>query len=94
MTENEAQHAWKLPAVITIAEAEILHDGLVALQTKSSPCIDISDVERIDTSAFQQLLAFKKSLENTNAKLVWCGASDVFTGAAKQLGIHSALGTT
>jgi anti-anti-sigma regulatory factor len=91
MTDNQAQSSWALPAVVTIAEAEILHDGLVSLQTKSSPSLDASAVERIDTSAFQQLLAFKKSLENTNSKLIWVGVSDVFVSAAKQLGIHAAL---
>ncbi len=91
MKNADAQDIFQLPAVLTIADADALHEKLLTLQTQSTPTIDASQVERIDTAAFQQLLAFKLSLVNTDNQLHWQGLSEVFMQSAKQLGLERAL---
>jgi len=82
----------KLPAVITIADVELLHDQLLGIISTDSPCLDASEVERIDTAAFQQLVAFCTALKKTNTQLVWTGCSEIFLASAKQIGLKDALG--
>ncbi|MEY3018608.1 MAG: hypothetical protein RL336_1743 [Pseudomonadota bacterium] len=81
-----------LPAALTIAEVEGLHDALQAMISSDHPCLDASEVERIDTAAIQQILAFSKALQNTNTSLAWHACSDVFIASVEQIGLKDALG--
>lgn len=81
-----------LPAVLTIAEIEGLHDTLQAMTSVDHPTLDASEIERIDTAAIQQLLAFTKALHNTNTTITWDGCSDIFLASVEQLGLKDALG--
>lgn len=84
--------SYKLPDVVTIAEIEALHDALQALMSSDSPTLDASAVERIDTAALQQLVAFNAALQNINTELLWGACSDLFLASVEQIGLKDALG--
>ncbi|HSG62149.1 MAG TPA: STAS domain-containing protein [Pseudomonadales bacterium] len=84
--------SYKLPDVVTIAEIEALHDALLALMSSDSPTLDASAVERIDTAALQQLVAFNVALQNINTELLWGACSDLFLASVEQIGLKDALG--
>lgn len=92
MGAKKSRTAYALPAVLTIAEVEGLHDALQAMISSDHPCLDASSVERVDTAAIQQILAFSKTLQSTNTSLAWEACSDIFMASVAQLGLKDALG--
>ena len=56
-----------------------------------SVSIDASAVERIDTAFMQVLLAFVRDRIAAHASVAWLNINDTFIGAAKVLGLQSAL---
>lgn len=81
-----------LPAQLTIGDAEAFHDSLMPLLEQSAALIDASQVDRIDTAAFQQLLALKNSLAASDIPIQWVALSERFVQSAKQLGLDEVLG--
>ena len=82
-----------LPAVLSIAEAEAFHGELCAVvQGGEINRIDASDVDRIDTSILQQLVALKVEMDRMHVDLIIERSSETFLGAAKLLGVTELLG--
>ena len=82
----------ELPAHCTLRDA-------VALQAKLAACIDAEQavpvdaraVERIDTAAFQVLLAFVRERAARARAVEWLGLNDTFVESARLLGLHAHL---
>lgn len=62
-----------------------------ALQRSEPIAIDVSGVERIDTSGFQILISFCRALEKSGRKTHLTAVSEVFQNNAKLLGLENYL---
>ena len=79
---------YQLEKTSDISKSEVMHEHLEAFLSKGvDVMIDASNVERIDTSAMQILIALSQTLrkQHLNASIV--NPSESFLSAAKLLGI-------
>jgi len=83
--ERAGTHVLKLEGDLTIFEAAEFHEGLVALQQQEGPIeLDVSEVDQVDTSGVQLMLAAARDERFTltgitaaiqeKLELVGCGA--------------------
>ena len=81
-----------LPAALTIASVEALHEKLEPLSIQGADVVVNGEgVERVDTAGLQLLLAFKQSLTKHNAGFKWQTPSQLLCEAADQLGLAGVL---
>jgi anti-anti-sigma regulatory factor len=62
-----------------------------ALQGEDAIEVDVSGVERIDTTGFQMLIVFSLTLGRQNRQVCLVNPSDAFTGSAALLGFTGHL---
>lgn len=82
-----------LPENLTIHHIEAqLGDFRLAFQVEAETFnIDGSNVETIDTSGLQLLLALVKKLQANNKTVQWTSPSDLLTSSASKLGLTEKL---
>jgi anti-anti-sigma regulatory factor len=97
-TENNVREDSMNPVHITLAsgctlrEAGDLHAMLRASEHDGDEIvIDGSQVERIDTSGLQLLIAFVKQQSLVGRSVHWAGTSDVLIRHSRRLGIDAIL---
>jgi phospholipid transport system transporter-binding protein len=101
--EVEARtHANSAPGVVpvvvlashcTVKDAAAMKLDLCALVHAEEVIVDVSAVERIDTSAMQLLCAFARNCAKRNQKVTWKGESSSWREAVRLLGTGQLLGT-
>lgn len=81
-----------LEGVMSIAKAEALHHQLEDL-FRSAQDVEIvtKDLERVDTSILQSLVAFVRDMRANNLGVSWGEQSEVFVAAATTLGVKTEL---
>lgn len=81
-----------LDASVDISRAEALYSLLEqALHSDYNVDIDASGVERVDTTGFQMIVAFRKALEKLERRVFLLSPSDIFIKNAKLLGLDPHL---
>lgn len=81
-----------LPANLTIATAEALHEKMEPLLIDDQDiAINGGEVERVDTAGLQLLLAFKNALVKRNMNFTWNTPSSHLVEAATQIGLQQLL---
>jgi anti-anti-sigma regulatory factor len=82
-----------LPAQMTIDTADSLAAEWNALPVSAKPCVtmDGSKVENITTPAVQLILAFDKTITESNGTLAITGKTECFTQVFYDLGLKSFL---
>ena len=92
-SKTESSQKIELKPVMTIAEAQSLHEELQGyLDHGVNIELDANQVHMIDTAGLQLLLAFVRELKNQNRTLTWIGASPAFKETAALLGLTELLG--
>lgn len=88
-----AEHVtYQLEKSSDISKSEIIHEQMERFLTEASDIvIDASQVERIDTSALQILVALSRSLKNQHLSACIQNPSESFLSAAKLLGVVNEL---
>ena len=83
----------ELDPVITIAEAQSLHEQLQGyLDRGGDLSVDASGVHMVDTAGLQLLLAFVLELKNQNRAIIWRSYSPAFKETVELLGLAELLG--
>lgn len=86
------KHSFRLSGLLDVSRADTLHGALDALLVNEGMVtLEADSVERIDTSIFQLLVAFKRELNKRGFDLQWSNASDVIIFTARSLGLLEAL---
>jgi ABC-type transporter Mla MlaB component len=81
-----------LPGNCTVKDAAALKQTLSSVaQDAATVTIDVTALERIDTSAMQLLCAFVRDRAARNQQVAWNGTSDAFAEAARLLGVSELL---
>jgi ABC-type transporter Mla MlaB component len=81
-----------LASTCAVKDAAALKQSLCQhLQTEAEVSIDVSSVERIDTSTMQLLCAFVRDRAARQAKVEWVGDSRALREAARLLGVEAML---
>jgi len=81
-----------LPGNCTVKDAAALKQTLCSVaQESATVTIDITALERIDTSTMQLLCAFVRDRAARNQPVAWSGASQAFDEAARLLGVSELL---
>ncbi|OZG75287.1 hypothetical protein BTA51_02570 [Hahella sp. CCB-MM4] len=81
----------KLPANLTIANIEALHEQLKAKEFEKKLVLDASNVEVVDTAGVQLLLAAQRRLEAGGGLLDWKAGSEVLKQAIKVVGLEDTI---
>lgn len=82
-----------LASDLSIASVNELKQLLAdALREGGDVSLDGEAVERVDTSAIQLLLAFKRELDTAHASLQWQSPSPQLLSGARLLGVDALLG--
>ena len=93
VTVKENDSTYALGASCTMREgAAIKADLMKLVGSDQLVFIDVSAVERIDTSALQLLCAFVRDRRARRVTTRWRGQPEVFAEAVEILGLASALG--
>jgi ABC-type transporter Mla MlaB component len=91
---STAVPALALASHCTVKEAAAMKLDLCALVDAEQVALDVSAVERIDTSAMQLLCAFALDRAARNQKITWKGESTSWREAVRLLGTSELLGLT
>jgi len=76
----------------TIAESAALKASLLeVMHEPAQVTLDIAAVRRIDTAGIQVIAAFVRERESLGLQVEWRGTAQVFTSAARLLGVASVL---
>jgi ABC-type transporter Mla MlaB component len=89
-----AAAALALASHCTVKDAAAMKLDLCALADAEQVTLDVSAVERIDTSAMQLLCAFALDRAARNQKVIWKGESTSWREAVRLLGTSELLGLT
>ncbi len=81
----------KLPASLTIAGIEALHEQLKAPEFEKKLVLDASDVEVVDTAGLQLILAAQRRLESAGGQLEWEVGNDALKQAVKMIGLEDTI---
>ena len=82
----------KLSNTLHINTVVQLHESLMSLlETDDEVCLDISDVEAVDTASIQVLCALQKSLLASKGKIKWRGTSETLLKATQLLDVATFL---
>ncbi len=93
--EQTTVSAYSLGASCTMREGAMLKADLLKLLPIRQPVLlDVSSVERIDTSALQLLCALVRDRRAKRLTTQWVGSPSVFTEAVESLGLTQALNYT
>jgi ABC-type transporter Mla MlaB component len=91
---STAVPALALASHCTVKDAAAMKLDLCALVGAEQVTLDVSAVERIDTSAMQLLCAFALDRAARNQKITWKGESTGWREAVRLLGASELLGLT
>ena len=81
-----------LPAECTVSDAIALKESLLPFVDEPQPVtLDITRLQRIDTSGLQLITAFVRERTSQNRPVAWQGAAPALTTAARLLGLTSLL---
>ncbi len=90
---DAAEPSFALSASCTMREVALLKGELMKfLSVRKTVLLDVSAVERIDTSAMQLLCAFVRDRRARRVSTRWVGRTQAFSEAVEILGLTSALG--
>ncbi|WP_020407297.1 STAS domain-containing protein [Hahella ganghwensis] len=82
-----------LPASLTIANVEALHEQLQAPEYEKKVQFDASNVEVVDTAGLQLLLAVQRRLSANGGIIDWKAGSDALGQAIKAAGLQDVIVT-
>lgn len=78
----------KLDPVCAIRNAAEFKQSLIGLLHEPQPVtIDVSSLERVDTTGLQLLYAFMRDRASSGGAVIWQGVNDVFRDAVRVLGV-------
>lgn len=85
-------HSFRLAGSLDIRSVDALHGSFEALLAEDGiVTLEADGVERVDTSVFQLLFAFKQELNKRGFDLHWAGVSEAVIFTARTLGLLEAL---
>jgi anti-anti-sigma regulatory factor len=91
--DSTASPCVALPASCTLKESAAVKTLLVqGLDQAGDIRLDLSAVERVDTSVLQLLVAFSRDMKDAGRAVDWVGCNAEFQRAARQLGLDGVLG--
>ena len=82
----------KLPTELTIAQVEQFKQKVMVIVSDSTNIsIDDSEINRIDTTGIQLILAIVTHISSLNKELIWHCNADCIVESIKQLGISEPI---
>ncbi len=90
---SAAAECFSLGQSIVISNVQEWHEKmLAALSNKDGMLLDGSEIEQIDGTGLQLLVALSKEAANNKTEITWKAASETLCQNAAQLGVTEALG--